>query len=54
VSSSTTPAFRQRSAGRAILTALFYERIIAVDLLAPIALTQAVLPRMVTRNKAGS
>lgn len=28
-----------------------YERIIAVDLLAPIALTQAVLPRMVTQSK---
>lgn len=27
-----------------------YERIIAVDLLAPIALTQALLPRMVTRG----
>jgi short-subunit dehydrogenase len=28
-----------------------YERIVAVDLLAPIALTQAVLPRMVARAK---
>ena len=28
-----------------------YERIVAVDLLAPIALTQAVLPRMVARQK---
>lgn len=30
-----------------------YERIIAVDLLAPIALTQALLPRMVARGSGG-